>query len=133
MVCTCVTDQKCCIRSAASEVLDYLTNSQKLIKDTKRCLIATSVCHGFCWMRYLDIGIIMCFPTYWGVRVEMSYEPADLTVHPPPPKKKLSRVCSFFLYRCLVFPKKMSSKRGLYFSETFRLKKTKTWCLSTFT
>ena len=27
---------------------------------------------------------------------DIGYEPADLTVHPPPPKKKRSRVGSFF-------------------------------------
>ena len=34
----------------------------------------------------------------------VGYEPADITVHPPPPE--LPRVGSFFSYRCLVFPKK---------------------------
>ena len=38
----------------------------------------------------------------------VGYEPAGLTVHPPPPE--LSRVGSFFSYGCLVppnfFPKK---------------------------
>ena len=33
----------------------------------------------------------------------IGYEPADLTVHPPPPKR--SRVGSFFSHRCLVPPK----------------------------
>ena len=33
----------------------------------------------------------------------IGYEPADLTVHPPPPKR--SRVGSFFSHRCLVSPK----------------------------
>ena len=32
----------------------------------------------------------------------IGYEPADLTVHPPPPE--LPRVGSFFSYRCQVFP-----------------------------
>ena len=31
----------------------------------------------------------------------IGYEPADLTVHPPPPKKR-SRMDSFFSHRCLV-------------------------------
>ena len=33
----------------------------------------------------------------------IGYEPADLTVHPPP-KKKRSRVGSFCSHRCLVSP-----------------------------
>ena len=61
----------------------------------------------------------------------LGYEPANLTVHPPPPK--LLRVGSFFSYRCLVFPKKMSSKESLYLSELSRLKDPKTWFLSIFT
>ena len=32
----------------------------------------------------------------------IGYEPADLTVYPPPPPQKRSRVGSFFLHRCLV-------------------------------
>ena len=37
------------------------------------------------------------------VQSVLGYEPADLTVHPPP---ELPRVGSFFSYRCLVFPQK---------------------------
>ena len=40
----------------------------------------------------------------------VGYEPADLTVHPPPPE--LPRVGSLFLYRCLVFPKKCPQRRA---------------------
>ena len=46
------------------------------------------------------------------------YEPADFTVHPP----ELPRVGLFFSYRCLVFPKNMSSKERLNISELFRFK-----------
>ena len=54
------------------------------------------------------------------MRVKMSmimimiigYEPADLTVHPPP---ELPRVGSFFLYRCLVFPKKCPQRKACAF------------------
>ena len=62
---------------------------------------------------------------------DIGYEPTDLTVHPPPPE--LPRVGSFFSYRCLVFPKKMSSKESLCFSELLRLKDPKTWFFSIFT
>ena len=51
-------------------------------------------------------------------------EPTDLTVHPPP-HSELPRVGSFFSYRCLVFPKKISSKESLNISELFRLKDPK--------
>ena len=44
---------------------------------------------------------------HYRVTMALGYEPADLTVHPSP---ELPRVGSFFSYRCLVFPKKMSSK-----------------------
>ena len=40
----------------------------------------------------------------------LGYEPADLTVHPPPPE--LPRVGSFFSYRCLVFPKKCPQRKA---------------------
>ena len=43
----------------------------------------------------------------------VGYEPADLTVHPPPPK--LSRVGSFFSHRCLVFPKKCPQRKACTF------------------
>ena len=43
----------------------------------------------------------------------IGYEPADLTVHPPPPK--LSRVGSFFSYKCLVFPKKCPQRKACTF------------------
>ena len=39
----------------------------------------------------------------WQLWKIIGYEPTDLTVHPPP--LELSRVGSFFSYRCLVFPK----------------------------
>ena len=54
----------------------------------------------------------------------IGYEPADLTVHPPPPE--LPRVGSFSPYRCLVFTNKMSSRESLCFSELLRLKDQKT-------
>ena len=44
--------------------------------------------------------------------VYISYEPADLTVHPPP---ELPRVGSFFSYRCLVFPKKCPQRKACAF------------------
>ena len=42
----------------------------------------------------------------------VGYEPADLTVHPPP---ELPRVGSFFSYRCLVFPKKCPQRKACAF------------------
>ena len=42
----------------------------------------------------------------------IGYEPADLTVHPPP---ELPRVGSFFSYRCLVFPKKCPQRKACAF------------------
>ena len=42
----------------------------------------------------------------------IGYEPADLTVHPPP---ELPRVGSFFSYRCLVFPKNVLKGKPEYF------------------
>ena len=39
----------------------------------------------------------------------IGYEPAGLTVHPPPPKR--SRVGSFFPHGCLVPPKYFSKKK----------------------
>ena len=37
----------------------------------------------------------------------LGYEPADLTVHhPPPPKKNAKGWFIFLSYRCLVFPEK---------------------------
>ena len=47
------------------------------------------------------------------VYVLLGYEPADLTVHPPPPE--LPRVGSFFSYRCLVFPKKCPQSKACAF------------------
>ena len=41
----------------------------------------------------------------------LGYEPADLTVHPPPPE--LQRVSSFFFVMVSSVPKKMSSKESL--------------------
>ena len=43
----------------------------------------------------------------------IGYEPADLTVHPPPPE--LPRVGSFFSYKCLVFPKKCPQRKACAF------------------
>ena len=42
----------------------------------------------------------------------LGYEPADLTVPPPP---ELPRVGSFFSYRCLVFPKKCPQRKACAF------------------
>ena len=42
----------------------------------------------------------------------IGYEPADLTVHPPP---ELPRVGSFFSCRCLVFPKKCPQRKACAF------------------
>ena len=46
------------------------------------------------------------------VTIVTKYEPADLTVHPPP---ELPRVGSFFSYRCLVFPKKCPQRKACAF------------------
>ena len=40
----------------------------------------------------------------------LGYEPADLTMHPPPPRT--ASVGSFFSYRCLVFPKKCPQRKA---------------------
>ena len=45
--------------------------------------------------------------------IDIGYEPAYLTVHPPPPE--LPRVGSFFSYRCLVFPKKCPQRKACAF------------------
>ena len=42
----------------------------------------------------------------------LGYEPADLTVHPPP---ELPWVGSCFSYRCLVFPKKCPQRKTCAF------------------
>ena len=44
---------------------------------------------------------------------EIGYEPADFTVHPPPPE--LPKVGSFFSHRCLVFPKKCPPRKACAF------------------
>ena len=49
---------------------------------------------------------------YFAVWKILGYEPADLTVHPPP---ELPRVGSFFSYRCLVFPKNVLKGKPEYF------------------
>ena len=46
------------------------------------------------------------------IYIQIGYEPADLTVHPPP---ELPRVGSFFSYRCLVFPKKCPQRKACAF------------------
>ena len=43
----------------------------------------------------------------------LGYEPADLTVHPPP--LELPRLGSFFSYRCLVFSKNAFKEMPEYF------------------
>ena len=60
----------------------------------------------------------------------IGYEPADLTVHPPP---ELPRVGSFLFVQLSSVPKKMSSKESLCFSELLRLKDPKTCLFSIFT
>ena len=56
--------------------------------------------------------ISFCTATLVCVDNSIGYEPADLTVHPPP---KQSRVGSFFSHRCLVPPKFFPQrKRGFY-------------------
>ena len=47
--------------------------------------------------------IILYMSSSFCATAHIGYEPADLTVHPPP---ELPRVGSFFSYRCLVFPPK---------------------------
>ena len=54
----------------------------------------------------------------------IGYEPADLTVHPPPPPE-LPRVGSFFSYRCLVFPKKCPQMKAWIFRSYSGLKTQK--------
>ena len=59
-----------------------------------------------CYIRVIEQGSV-------NVRLMLNnigYEPADLTVHPPPPE--LPRVGSFFSYRCLVFPKKCPQRKA---------------------
>ena len=59
------------------------------------------------YMSFKALKITYRLITFLNLNKEMKligYEPADLTVHPPPPE--LPRVGSFFLYRCLVFSKK---------------------------
>ena len=43
----------------------------------------------------------------------LGYEPADLTVHPPPPRTAARGF--FFSYRCLVFPKKCPQRKACAF------------------
>ena len=49
----------------------------------------------------------------------IGYEPANLTVHPLP---ELSRVGSFFSYRCLVFRKKNVLKEKPKYFEVIQVK-----------
>ena len=51
----------------------------------------------------LRMLVIVIFIVGIVIDTHIGYEPADLTVHPPPPKR--SRVGSFFSHRCLVPPK----------------------------
>ena len=51
----------------------------------------------------LNILYKTCADKLTKILEHIGYEPADLTVHPPP--KKRSRVGSFFTHRCLVSPK----------------------------
>ena len=62
--------------------------SKSRCADKKHLLLVSCLHHNHCIM----------YPRYY-----IGYEPADLTVHPPPPKR--SRVGSFFSHRCLVSPK----------------------------
>ena len=52
----------------------------------------------------------------------LGYEPADLTMHPPP---ELPRVGSCFSYRCLVFPKKNVLKGKPVLFEVIQVKRPK--------
>ena len=54
---------------------------------------------------YVDIETLKenLYESKSNLSILIGYEPADLTVHPPPPKR--SRVGSFFSHRCLVPPK----------------------------
>ena len=61
----------------------------------------------------------------------LDYEPATLTVHPPPPRTAEGGFI-FFVYVSSV-PKKISSKDIVNISELFRQKHTKTCFFSTFT
>ena len=63
----------------------------------------------------------------------IGYEPADGVQQMCTPPPELPRVGSFFSYRCLVFPKKMSSTESLCFLELLRLKDPKTWFFTIFT
>ena len=55
--------------------------------------------------------MILLIPVYCSpLTILIGYEPADLTVHPPPPE--LPRVGSFFSYRFLVFPKKCPQRKA---------------------
>ena len=54
--------------------------------------------------RFTSVSLTLVTQQVLGRPLLVGYEPADLTVHPPPPE--LPRVGSFFSYRCLVFPKK---------------------------
>ena len=59
------------------------------------------------------VSLLLLMSLIWNVCILLGYEPADLTVHPPPPE--LPRVGSFFSYRCLVFPKKCPQRKACAF------------------
>ena len=56
--------------------------------------------------------------------IRLGYDPADLTVHPPP--QEIPRVSSFFLYRCPVFLKNVFKGKPVLFG-VIEIKRPKTW------
>ena len=62
--------------------------------------------------------------------IHVGYEPADLTVHPPP---RTAEGGFIFFVEVSSVPKKMSSKESLCFSDLLRLKDPKTCFFSIFT
>ena len=98
----------------------YYANANMLLRkfsycspDVKCCMIKSYCATMYCSSMWFDSTVtsmkklkiaynnglrrLLNLPKYIG------YEPADITVHPPPPKR--SRVGSFFSHRCLVPPK----------------------------
>ena len=69
--------------------------------------------HSVCPHIGISLHLSLLFTSMLSHRhMPVGYEPAGLTVHPPP---KLSRVGSFFSYRCLVFPKKCPQRKACTF------------------
>ena len=55
--------------------------------------------------------------------IVIEYEPANLTVHPPP---RTAEGGFIFLYRCLVFPKKCPKRKTCAFRSYIQVKSPKT-------